>query len=162
MAHMNGVKSGPLSVRNPWGATIVGGLVGGALDIAFAVVLFSVSAERVFQSVAAGLLGRDAAVAGGLETAMIGAGAHFFISIIAAGIYVLATTPFPVLLRQFVLGGFTFGVCVWAVMNFVVVPNSMAKAAPIAWPATAIMIGGHMLFFGLPIAWVSRAFAGRK
>lgn len=162
MAHINGVKSGPLVVHNPFGAAILGGLLAGALDIAFAVVLFQIGVERVFQSVATGLMGRDAAIAGGMETAAIGAAAHFFISIVAAGIYVLATTPLPVLLRRPIAGGFIFGACVWAVMNFVVVPNSMAKPAPIVWPTTAIMIAGHMLFFGLPIAWIARAFAGRR
>ena len=125
-------------------------------------MLFQISPERVFHSIAAGLIGRDAAIAGGMETALIGAAAHFFISFVAAAIYVLATTPFPLLLSRPILGGFVFGVCVWAVMNFLVVPNSLARSAPIVWPTTAIMIAGHMLFFGLPIAWVSRAFAGRK
>jgi len=162
MATINGVKTGELEVRNPFGAALLGGLVGGATDIAFAAILFGVSVQRVFQSVAAGLMGREAAVAGGMETAAIGAAAHFFISFVAASIYVLATTPFPILLRRAVLGGFIFGACVWAVMNFVVVPNSLARAAPITWPTTPIMIAGHMLFFGLPIALIARAFAGRR
>jgi len=162
MATINGVKAGELTVHNAFGAAFVGGLVAGALDIAFAAVLFRVSAERVFQSVAAGLMGREAAVAGGMETAAIGAAAHFFISFVAAAIYVLASTPFPILLRRAVMGGLVFGVCVWAVMNLLVVPNSMAKPAPIAWPTTPIMIAGHMLFFGLPIALITRAFAVRR
>lgn len=162
MATINGVKSGELVVRNPFGAALVGGLVAGALDIGFAAVLFGAGVERVFQSVAAGLIGREAAVAGGMETVAVGAAAHFFISFVAAAIYVLATAPFPILLRRAVLGGFIFGVAVWAVMNFVVVPNSMANSAPITWPTTPIMIAGHILFFGLPIALIARAFAGRR
>ena len=49
--------------------TALGGLVAGALDIAYAITYWGltrqVPAQRILHSVASGLVGRDAALAGG-------------------------------------------------------------------------------------------------
>ena len=63
---------------------IAGGLVVGTLDIVYAMAFWWLKARvapiRILQSVAAGLLGRDAARAGGMQTALLGAVLHYFIA----------------------------------------------------------------------------------
>ena len=55
---------------------VYGGLTAGALDILYAFVFYGIrigaTPTRILQSVAGGLLGREAARAGGLKTAALG------------------------------------------------------------------------------------------
>jgi hypothetical protein len=73
-------------------AILIGGAIAGACDITYAITFWafrSVSAMRVLQSVASGLLGAPA-FKGGLATAALGLVLHFFIAFAAATIFYLA------------------------------------------------------------------------
>lgn len=65
----------------PARAIVAGGLVVGALDILDAFIFFwvrsGVRPMRILQAIAAGLLGRDAAVSVGAGTAALGLGLHY-------------------------------------------------------------------------------------
>ena len=63
------------------------GLAAGVGDTLLALVLYPVGPVRIYQSVAAGLLGRDS-FQGGLATAALGMFLHFFIATTAAFVYV--------------------------------------------------------------------------
>ena len=68
-------------------AILAGGLIGGAFDITYACVVWAfrgVSPIRIGQSVASGLLGRDAALAGGVATGLLGFALHFGMTLIMA------------------------------------------------------------------------------
>ena len=71
-----------------------GGLTVGALDLLDAIVFFGlrngVAPVRIPQSIAAGLVGRPAAVAGGLSTAALGVALHFFIATTIVAVFYLA------------------------------------------------------------------------
>jgi hypothetical protein len=62
-------------------AALVGGmLLVGSLDITYATLFWTfrgVGPIRVLQSVAAGLIGREATVSGGTKTALLGLALHF-------------------------------------------------------------------------------------
>ena len=76
-------------------AILAGGLIGGAFDITYACTVWAfrgVTPIRVGQSVAAGLLGRDAALAGGVPTGLLGFVLHFSIVIVMA-LWGLARVP---------------------------------------------------------------------
>ena len=111
------------------------------------------SPARIYQSVAAGLLGRDS-FQGGLATAALGMFLHFFIATTAAAVYVAASTRRKLLLKQPVPCGLAFGVAVYFFMNLVVVPLSRAggRGFSFSW---RLMVG-HALLVGLPIALVAR------
>lgn len=137
------------------------GLLAGALDIAAAVLTnLQVPARAVLQSVASGLLGAEA-YRGGWPTAGLGLAAHFAIMLVIAVVFVAAAARFPALRRHWLPAGALFGVAVWVVMAFVVVPLS---ASPISGPVdlTAALkpIAIHILCVGLPIAWVARRMLG--
>lgn len=125
--------------------------------------MMGVSVTRVFQSISTGLLGRDA-YSGGMATALLGVALHTFISIVAAAVFVAAVRMKPALLRRPVISGLLYGVVVYLVMTFIVVPLSAVAYAPNRNP---VMMGMslvvHMLTFGLPIALVCwREFKAKR
>ena len=73
----------------------IGGGIGGLLDAIYATVLWGVilgsNPAGIWQSVAAGLLGK-ASFDGGNATAALGLALHFFIAFVMALVYVLAST----------------------------------------------------------------------
>jgi hypothetical protein len=85
-------------------AILGGGLLGGFFDITFACVvsamLRGVTPIRVGQSVASGLLGRDAALAGGVATGLLGLVLHFVMITIMAAIFYGAATRIPLLVKR--------------------------------------------------------------
>lgn len=146
---------------------ILGSLTLAVLDISDAILFWyfyrGVKPMRIFQSVAAGLLGRDAAISGGLPTALLGAALHLFIASCIVLTYYLASTRLPVLTRHPLICGLLYGLAVWLVMTFAVVPLSAAagKGGPIPLPVLLNGVLGHMLFVGLPAALAGRAGRGR-
>jgi hypothetical protein len=140
-------------------AILYGTLVVGVLDALDAVMFFGlrgVRPIRIFQSIAAGLLGR-AAFQGGLATAVLGACLHFFIAFVVVLTFYLASQRAPVLTRYAVVCGLLYGLVVYVVMNFVVVPLSAASAAP---PSVPVLVNGlliHAFGVGLPTALFVRA-----
>ena len=141
-------------------AIAYGTLVVGALDALDAVVFFGlrgVAPHRIFQSIAAGLLGQ-AAYTGGPATVALGAALHFFIAFLIVATFVGASRYPPVLTRAPILSGLVYGVGVYLVMNLVVLPLSAAASrSSIPWP---ILLNGvliHMVGVGLPSSLFARA-----
>jgi uncharacterized membrane protein YagU involved in acid resistance len=146
--------------RLGWWAVLVGGLVGGALDILFAISFAAyngIPAMRLLQSVASGLLGRDA-YSGGVPIAALGLLLHFAMAVAFAGAFVLASRRLPLLVRRPYLFGGLFGVGVFLFMRFVVLPWS-AFPHPVSFKplATTLDLLSHVFLFGIPIALAARA-----
>ena len=73
-------------------AILLGGLIAGAFDISYAIATyyfaFDVPPIRIFQSVAGGWVGREAARAGGMDTAILGGVTHFtFTTMTVRGVF---------------------------------------------------------------------------
>lgn len=140
-------------------AILVGGCVGGAIDLTYAIVfsgLHGVPATRILQSVASGLLG-SAAYEGGLPTAALGFLLHFLIALLFAAIFYIASRRFQLLTRQAVISGVLYGMAVYAVMNLVVLPLSAFPGKVTFSPlllSTGLFV--HMFGFGLPISLATR------
>lgn len=140
-------------------AIIGGSLVAGALDLVYAIVVSGmrgVSAIAVLQSVASGVLGREA-YRGGAGSAALGTFLHFFIACGATTVYYLASAKLPVLVRRAVPCGLAFGFCVFLTMRYVIVPLSAAASirGPITWWIVGTLFT-HLVLFGLPIALFTR------
>ena len=140
-------------------AILVGGAVGGALDILFAISFAGfngVPPLRLLQTVASGLLG-EASYAGGVATAMLGLALHFLLAYVFASVYVLASLRSPHLTRNAVAAGALFGIAVFVIMRLVVLPLS-AFPHPVTFRpvATVLDLLSHMLLFGVPIALAAR------
>lgn len=125
----------------------LGGLCAGLLDIVYAFVVYGplsygLTPEGVLQSVAAGWIGRDAARAGGVETAALGLATHFLIATLMAAVFVLAATRAPALSRAPLLWGVLYGLGLYVTMNYVVVPLSAAATG--AFPASGAEIADRL------------------
>jgi hypothetical protein len=141
-------------------AIVLGGAIAGALDILYAFTFYGlrgISPLRILQSIASGLLG-SASYTGGLLTAFLGLVLHFSIAIAAAGTFYVVSRRLGWLIQHAVISGIVFGLCVYAVMNLIVVPLSAFPHkqgfAPLVL-ATGLL--AHMFLFGLPIALCIRA-----
>ena len=112
--------------------------------------------ERILQSVAAGLLGRSAFELG-LASALLGALLHWLIACAIAGVFRAFVTRYPVLLTRPWFSGPVFGLGVYGVMTYVVVPLSAASAAKFnpLWIAYSILFI-HMVCVGYALAWMAR------
>ena len=138
--------------RRIWTGVLLAGLAAGVGDTLLAIGMYHVGPGPIYRSVASGLIGRDAAVRGGLVTAALGMFLHFFIATTAAAVYFAASSKLKLLVEQAVPCGLAFGVAVYFFMKEVVVPLSAARPIPFTWAGLV----GHALLVGLPIALVAR------
>ena len=143
----------------PERALLLGGLTVGVLDGLDALIFFGlrgVSPARLFQGIASGLLGRSA-FAGGMATALLGVLLHFLIAFVVVAIYHLAARRLPGLtLRPWIYGPL-YGILVYLVMSFIVIPLS---AMGFRSPSPGVLLNGlliHALGVGLPAALSARA-----
>jgi hypothetical protein len=141
---------------------VAGGLLAGALDLAWAAaqsVIQGRSPGRMLQAIASGLLGADAFDAGAAAQAL-GVLSHFTIATGACATYVLACRRWPALQRRWYLAGPLFGVAVYFFMQLVVLPLSRVPWKGGFTPlGLTLGLAAHILCVGLPIAWVARRFA---
>lgn len=142
-------------------AILVGGGIAATLDLLYALIYSWMRAKVpplvIMQSVGSGLIGQ-AAYEGGTGTAMLGVVCHYAIAFIIASIFWLASRRLGFMTRHAVASGLAFGVCVYVVMNFVVIPLSAFPTTMTYTPVrVAINVVAHMLLFGLPIALATRA-----
>jgi hypothetical protein len=143
-------------------AILVGGFVAGVLDILYAIAAWGVrgvSPARVLQGVASGLIGREAAVAGGVSTALLGLVAHFVIMLGAAAVFCLASLRFPFLVRRWLFSAVVFGLLMYVAMNYVIVPLSAASGKPPSGINILVALLPHIVVVGPPIAWAARRAA---
>ena len=144
----------------PARALLLGGLTVGVLDALDALVflgLRGVPPARLFQGIASGLLGRSA-FAGGTATALLGVLLHFFIAFAVVATYHMAARRLSGLTLQPWVYGPLYGLLVYAVMNFIVIPLSAIGAR--GPRSTSALLNGlliHALGVGLPAALSARA-----
>ena len=150
----------PLARRpwTPWRTILLGGLTVGILDILDAFIFFGLRgarAERILQAIAAGVLGRDAAIAGGYRTALLGLFLHFVIATGVAATYYLVSYRWSLLIRHPVISGMLYGILVFFIMQLVVLPLSATSGSGRLIPSGIVLVNAlliHMLGVGLPAA----------
>ena len=143
-------------------ALLYGTLAVGTLDIVDAFIFFGLRGARpirILQSIAAGVLGREA-FNGGWGTAALGLALHFFIAFVIVLVFLAASQRMPMLARQPVLVGVIYGIAVYLVMTFVVVPASAAGGGGLPpWPVALNGVLIHMFGVGLPASLAAGAAA---
>ncbi len=112
---------------------LAAGLLGGLLDFVYAsflaVVLVGAPFARVWQGVAAGLIGEGAQEMGWVSAAL-GVVVHFAIAVVMAAVYAAAATRLPVLTRRPWLAGALYGVVLYLAMYLVVLPLRFPQTFP--------------------------------
>ena len=123
------------------------------LDILSAFV-WSGAVVSVLQTVASGPFGNE--IAESPAGASLGHAVHFAIMAAMAAVYVLAAGRIPNLTRYWWIAGPLYGVGLWLVMYWVVMPlrwesyTTPSEAVPILKQLIS-----HCLLTGLPIAWIT-------
>jgi uncharacterized membrane protein YagU involved in acid resistance len=136
-------------------AILLGGLIAGTLDVGAAALVNGRSPLVILLVIASGLLGK-ASLQGGLPAVVLGLVLQWLMSLVIAAIYVLVSNRIPELKQHWIAGGLTYGVGIFVVMNYVVVPLSEIGRIP---QFTSWTFGGNviaMLGFGLLIAFFAR------
>lgn len=128
-------------------AILAGGIVAGTVDIGAACLITGRNLPFILHSIAGGLLA-EASFDGGVRTAVLGAILQEGMGILIAAIYVIASRFALPLAQRWIAGGLGYGVVIFFVMNYVVVPLSAWKRVPhfSPWTFTENMIA--MLLFG--------------
>ena len=146
-------------------ALLFGTLAVGILDGLDAILFFylrsGVAPDRIFKGIAAGLLGPSARQ-GGWETVLLGIGLHFFISFMVVLVFMLASRRIPILTRRPIVSGLLYGIGVYLVMNFIVLPLSAMGRGPFVLPAVINGVLIHMFGVGLPASFAALAAIRRR
>jgi hypothetical protein len=135
-------------------------LLVGALDISDAFIFYGlrgVTPTRILQGIASGALGR-AAFGMGVRSTLLGLFFHFFIAFSATTVFLLASRKLPFARHPF-LYGTLFGVALYCVMNYAVLPLSKIGWRPIP-PLIPLINGVAALVFciGIPLAFIARRY----
>jgi hypothetical protein len=144
--------------RSTAGTLLIGTTAVGILDGAFAVarvVAGGGSPLRPFQAVAAGLFG-SAAFRGGGTTAALGVALHFVIAAGVVATYFVASRRVGTLTRHPMVCGALYGLAVYVIMYYVVIPLSALTPGPrsLSQAVPALLI--HVLGVGIPAALTAR------
>lgn len=147
---------------SPARAILAGGLIAGVCDITFAITVWGLRGAtpiQIGQAIMAGLVGRTDATAGGIAMGLAGLALHFVMTLIMAAIYFAAASRLRVLVKHAVACGVAYGLAIYAVMNYVVIPLSAigprTGSAPTYIVVSEVLV--HMFLVGLPIAVAARA-----
>ena len=146
---------------------VYGGLAIGVLDFLDATLFFGLYSgapfQRIWQGVSAGMLGSEAARAGGWNSAALGILLHFVVAFCVATVYYLAARNISFLIRHPVISGLIFGVLAHFVMKYVVIPlSAIGTAGPYTLPNFLNSVIGHALVVGLPVALIAAWSAKRS
>jgi len=136
------------------------GLIAGTLDIADNLIFNQfrgISPIRVFQYIASGLIGMKSFQLG-LASVALGVLIHYTIALFWTGVFYTASRKFSILVRRPIICGLLYGVVVYLVMNFVILPLSQVPPRPAAvtLPSRINAVLALLLFIGLTISLLTR------
>jgi hypothetical protein len=146
-------------VHSTTAAVVLGGGIAGIVDIGAASAINGfINPLAICKFIAGGLIGLKAARAGGLEIAALGLALQVGMGILIALIYNIGAMVLPVLRRHWLPAGLGFGVGVYFVMEYVVVPLSLiGRSPPLALNMSLLLNLLAMMLFGTIVAWFARA-----
>ena len=143
--------------RNAVMAFVYGGFIAGTVDIFAPSLIYMVSPVRILQAIARGVLGA-ASFEMGATSAALGLVLQWLMSLLIAAIFVYAATRLRVLVVRWIGAGVAYGVVVFIVMNYAVVPLSMVGKFPTFTPLTFTLNLLAMLLFGLIVSSFANRF----
>ena len=150
------------SRRSAWARCLGLGLALGSADLAF-VTAFGLLRDglpplRVAQSIAAWALGREAAFAGGVATAVLGVVLNAMTTAVVVAGYPRLAALDPRWRRHPRLGGLAYGALAYALLFDVAVPlwsATPARALPLDWQVACLV--GFACLVGVPSALAARS-----
>ncbi len=145
-------------------AILLGGLIGGTIDIGSASLISGFNPIVIMHAIASGLMGKTS-FSGGAATAVLGLVLQWAMAVLIAAIYMGATQRMPAMRRQWQTTGIVAGVIIYFVMTYLVVPLSAAPFRPefsLQGFVSSFKLAGFlenllaMILFGLIIGFFAR------
>jgi len=156
--NVSAVATPPASGR-PFPAIFVGGLIVGAVDLLYAIAVYTPRHPiLVPQTIASGILGLKS-YQGGVPAALLGVVLQFIIALGAATVYYLASHKLKFLVSRAVLCGLIYGALVYLFMHGVVLPLSATPKGHTPLVYQAFEFVEHWFAVGLPIALSVRHYS---
>jgi hypothetical protein len=147
--------------RPPLWKVIAGAtLLVGTLDISDAFIFYGlrgISPIRILHSIASGVLGRPA-YSLGYRSAILGLAFHFFIAFCATTVFLLASRRLPLGTHP-LLYGTLFGVALYIIMTYIVLPHTNVLPKP-SFSLIPFINGVAALIvcIGIPLAFIARRY----
>lgn len=145
-------------------AIVAGTVVAGTLDLLIALGLgyfIGQGAGEALRGIASGPFG-PAMVDGGVGAALVGLVTHYAIMAVMVTVFVVVAGGWTALTRQPVAAGIGYGVILYLVMHWLVLPGRFPGAFPQtgAWQVAGALFS-HCVGAGLPIAAIARGYLRR-
>jgi hypothetical protein len=137
----------------------VAGVIAGTIDIGAACAINGVGPVPILRFIASGLLG--APLPHEPWVYCLGMLLQWLMAIIIAAIFMFAASRIAALLRNWLASGIAYGVAVYFVMTFVVVPLSRARSGHVTMRSFALNLLA-MLLFGLIVAYVAQRMLPKR
>jgi hypothetical protein len=135
---------------------VLAGIVAGTLDIGAACLINQVGPVIICQAIARGILGK-ASFGEGLASAAFGLALQWLMSVLIAACCFFAARRLPRTLKgRWAVTGLLFGLVIFLVMNYVVVPLSAVGHVPHFETPKLIENLIAMLIFGLILSFFAR------
>jgi hypothetical protein len=134
-------------------------VIAGTLDISDALIFYGLRGTPpglLLRVIASGLLG-PSALRLGVPGALLGLSIHYFITCAWATLFILASLRFALLRKNPLVIGPLYGLLIYAVMNYIVLPHTREVGHPTFHLAVFCNgVAALVLCMGLPIALISR------
>lgn len=144
------------------GVVLLAGLITGTLDILSASVYFTIathgqSLSKLFAYISSGVFGKDAFNG---NPAMTGWGLlfHYLIALTWSFVFLSIYPKIPGLRKYPVATGLAYGLIVWSIMQFLVLPLSQVPLGPLHLVPALINIAILMVMIGLPLSFIGRRY----
>jgi hypothetical protein len=154
MSILEHVSERPLAARFA-SSVIFGGFIAGTIDIFAAALISHLSPVAIMRIIAGGLLGKTA-LQGGWEVALLGLVLQWAMSLLIAAIFTAAALRLRWMTARPWVAGLAYGVVVYFVMNYLVLPLSAWHHTPAFKPVLFAENMLAMLVFGVIIAFCAR------
>lgn len=152
----------PLHQSRDYRAILWGGLSAGVLDILAAIISTKIRTGRgplwVFQSVASAILGANS-YKGGIASAALGGAIHFFNAFVICTIFFLASRKLPMLVKNWIISGFLYGIGAYFVMYGIVLRLTFHRNFLTPFSSILLGVAIHMFCVGLPISFAVHRFS---
>jgi hypothetical protein len=168
---MTSASKKTLDKRSAIKTILLSGFVAGALDLlgaflVYAVVMKTTTFPQILRGIAAGVFGKRIV---GSETimALLGLLFHFIIACSFAAEYFLIYPDVKFLRRNKIISGLLYGIIVWLIMTFIVLPLSNVPLpsvyhTPFAWLKALRSVTILMICVGLPISLTTAKYYKNK
>jgi hypothetical protein len=143
-------------LQSTLGGILLAGFIAGTIDIGAAALINAASIAVILKAIASGILG-SASFEQGIEAEVLGLLLQWAMSILIAAIFMISASWVDMLKRRWLAAGLAYGVVVFFVMNYAVVPLSAIGRAPHFTLLRFIANLLAMLLFGVIISFVARS-----